>query len=65
MNLNLLKGKIAENDYTFTKLAKELNLSQTCITHKMQGKVDFKSSEIRQLKDMFNLTSEEIVEIFL
>lgn len=65
MNLNLLKGKIVENGYTLSSLREELGISSTAITRKMQGKSEFKLSEVNKIKTLLNISNEETIKIFL
>lgn len=46
-------------------IAEKLGISKAALWMKMTGKRDFKTSEIRILKDLLNLTPKEVVEIFL
>lgn len=45
-------------------LAHELNLSESAFRNKLQGKNEFKTSEIEILKDCLNLSQDEFVSTF-
>lgn len=65
-NVNLLKSKMAALGYTdFTSdLMKLLDISWTAASQKVNGKAEFKQSEIAILTDKLNLTGEDVKQIF-
>ncbi len=60
-----LKGKIIENGFTITSFSKELNISKTTLSQKINNKIKFSQENIREISQKLNLTGEEIKEIFL
>lgn len=64
VNVNKIKGLLAENGMSQMDLADMLKLNRRTVFDKMQKGV-FKSSEIEIMIDRFNLkTPEEIVTVF-
>lgn len=59
--LNMLEEKGSNQK----QLADLLGVGYTCIQNKVSGKSDFKTSEIAKIKAAYNLTLEEVEEIFL
>lgn len=43
---NLLRGKMVEKGYSQKVIAKEIGISQTTLSKKMQGKADFTVTEM-------------------
>lgn len=64
MNKPLMKSVIARNNDTQDALAKALGLPRSAVSNRMNGKVDFRVSEINRIRNRYNLTAEETVEIF-
>ena len=64
MNKPLIKAVIAKNNDTQGKLAKALNLPQSALSHRINGTIDFRLSEINCIRKRYNLTAEETEEIF-
>ncbi|BBM56484.1 toxin-antitoxin system, antitoxin component, Xre family [Leptotrichia trevisanii] len=65
MNLNKLRGKMAENRLTQKKLAGKMGLSERSVNRMLTKRKPFNNNEILQLKKILNLTNEEILEIFI
>ncbi len=55
MNTKKLKGLMAENNITQQDLAKILRISVTGLNKKLNGKSEFKASEIKIIADFFNV----------
>lgn len=64
MNKPLMKAIIAKNNDTQSALARALNLPQSALSHRINGIVDFRLSEINGIRKRYRLTAEETVEIF-
>ena len=64
MNKPLMKSVIARNKDTQQALAQALKLTQSGISNRINGKVDFRLSEIECIRKRYNLTAEEIANIF-
>ena len=64
MNKPLMKAVIVKNNDTQGSLAKALDLPQSALSHRINGIVDFRLSEINCIRKRYNLTAEETVEIF-
>lgn len=64
MNIKLLKSKMALNNDKQYVLATALGVSENSITHKLAGKTPFKTREIEIIATRYELTGDEIKEIF-
>lgn len=64
MNINLLKSKMALNGDNQVRLAEALNITKNAMCKKLQEKNEFKRSEIEIIAKRYQLTSDEIKEIF-
>lgn len=64
LNKPLMKAIIAKNNDTQGELARALNLPQSAVSHRINGSIDFRLSEINCIRKRYNLTAEETVEIF-
>ncbi len=64
MNKNLLKSKMALYGDTGASLAEHLGISQNTFSLKLNGDAVFTQPEIQKIKEKYNLTSEEIDQIF-
>ena len=66
MKLELLKQKRKEAGYKQDDMARILGpYSRQCYNMKELGKCGFKKSEIIALKEIFQLTKEEVYDIFI
>lgn len=64
MNSNILKSKIKLNNDTQENLAKYLGITNPTLSLKINGKSDFLRIEIQLIKQRYNLTLDELDEIF-
>lgn len=65
MNTNKLRAKMALNGDTGTTLSEALGLSQQRFSAKLNGNnAEFTQGEIQLIKDRYNLTAEEVDDIF-
>lgn len=66
-NTNLLKSKMALfGDTDFVKsLANILDISRTTASKKLNGQADFSSSEILILAKRYNLSADDIKNVFV
>ena len=65
-NKNKLKGKMAENEVTVSRIAKELGLAEATVRTKINGnRYEFSLSESVKIKNLLNLTDAEYLEIFI
>ena len=64
MNSNLLKGVIVRNGDTQENLAEVLNLQTSGVNARINGKIDFRASEIVKIMKRYHLTNDEAAEIF-
>lgn len=61
---NRLKEVMSLYDDNFTELAKFLDLSYQSLNKKLNGHVDFKRGEIKQIKERYSLDAEQTDYIF-
>lgn len=64
MNSNLLKSIITKNGDTQAKLAEAMGLQISALSQRINGHIEFRRNEIRFIKQRYNLSSEEIDNIF-
>lgn len=66
-NTNLLKSKmIAAGDENFVQaIADLLNCSRTTASKKLNGELQFSQSEIAVIADHYDLSADEIKQIFI
>ena len=51
---------MAEKDITQKKLAEHLNLSQTALNFKLNGKTEFTLTEAKEISKLFKIPIEEL-----
>lgn len=64
MNKTALRVKMLENNDTGITLSKFLDISKTTLSAKINGKAEFTRSEIAKIKSRYNLTADEVDNIF-
>ena len=65
MNTNKLRAKMALFGDTGSTLAEAIGISQQRFSAKLNGKdAEFTQGEIQTIKDRYNLTAEEVDDIF-
>lgn len=64
MNKSALKAKMVINNDTGITLAKALNISETTLSAKLNGKAEFTRNEIATIKSRYKLSAEEVDNIF-
>ena len=65
INKQLLKSKMILREITQPQIAKKLGLSITSINQKINGNIIFKPKEIKEIRNLLDLSNDETVEIFL
>lgn len=64
-NEDLLRSKMAlAGDYDAVILADICGISIAALHQRRIGRVEWKQSEIQKIADRYNLTNEEIIQIF-
>jgi len=63
-NKKLFQIALLKRDYTFDKLAKEINLSRQSMSYKVNNLRKFTDSEIESIDKVLNLSVEEKENIF-
>lgn len=61
---NKLRGMILYKNDTLPELAKALKMSQATLSSKMNSKTEFSRQDIMRIKNRYNLTPEEVDNIF-
>ena len=65
MKRHLLKQKMVDNNDTMKMLAQVLDIAPNTLYKKMQGTVqEFTQTEIRKIAERYDLTAEQIKDIF-
>lgn len=64
MNSKLFKSVMVLNDDNVTTLAQKLGVTRQTLSLKIDGYNDFKLSEICTIKSLYNLSRDELFEIF-
>lgn len=66
MNTQLLKSYIVKHDRTQAMLAESMGISLSTLNAKINESVgrEFNQAEISFIKNRYNLTAEEVIEIF-
>lgn len=59
-----LSNTVKEFGDTQGELAKILGISETTLSLKINGKAEFKQTEIRVIADRYSLTADDIKELF-
>lgn len=65
INQNLLKAKIALAGMNFKELAKAIKMPYQNLTNRKAGRNEFTAKEIKAIKEVLNLTNDDVAEIFL
>lgn len=64
INQKLLNSKVALSGLTFKELAQKIGIPYQSFNNRKAGRIEFNSSEIKALKDILNLTNDDVAEIF-
>ena len=64
-NKKALEMKMLEKDYTYKKLAEEMQISMTALHNKVNSSVDFKLRETQDISDILKLSQQEYITIFI
>jgi hypothetical protein len=65
INQKLLHSKVALAGLTFKELAQKIGIPYQSFNNRKAGKIEFNSSEIKALKEVLNLTNDDVEAIFL
>lgn len=60
-----LKAIMALNDTSHKQLGEVTGCKPTSLTHKLQGKSEFKLSEIKKIVQYYDLSPEQVFSIFI
>lgn len=64
INKNLLKSKIALSGLSSKEVAEKIGIQYQNFNNRKAGKIEFNPSEIKALKEILNLTNDDVAEIF-
>ena len=64
MNSAELKGAMARNNDTQERLAEVLELPVSGLNQRINGKIEFRRSEINKIRNRYSLSPEETISIF-
>jgi len=64
MNTNSMKAAMAKHNDTQEKLAEFLGLQVSGVNARINGKIDFRRSEINAIRERYALSAEETMDIF-
>lgn len=64
INQNLLKSKIALSGLSSKEVAQKIGMPYQNFNKRKAGKIEFNPSEIKVLKEILNLTNDDVAEIF-
>lgn len=64
MKQNILKSVIAKNSDTIGGYCEALGLSRNAVNRRMNGDTEFSAAEIKATRNRYQLTPEEIADIF-
>ena len=59
-----LKSRIRKKKLNYKEISKKMNISESGPNKKMNGKNFFTQSEIYELKELLELSNDELVQIF-
>lgn len=63
-NSNKLKAKIVENGYNIKTFAKELGISSSTLSEKINNRINFSQKDIKKIHTKLHLTPEDVMNIF-
>ena len=63
-NSNKLKGRIVEMGYTITGFSDAAKISRPCFRNKINGRSEFKASEIERICNLLEISYTEISDYF-
>ena len=64
MNTTLFNTYKVKNRDTQAKLAEDMGLPQSALSARINGKIEFRQNEINFIRERWNLTDKETVDIF-
>lgn len=64
MNTNMLKSVLVRHGDNVAALAEKMGLSQAALYRRINGETQFTAGEIRSFKNIYELTGDEIDDIF-
>ena len=59
-----LKSRIRKKKLNYKEISKKMNISESGLNKKINGKTFFTQAEIYELKKMIELSNDELVQIF-
>lgn len=63
-NTNMLREKISGSGYKIRFIAEKCGITYQAFLNRMNGSIEFRMDEVRELQSLLNLTPEEVHAIF-
>lgn len=64
MNKTLFKIHMVKNNDTQERLAEDMGIAQSSLSMRISGKIDFRQNEINFIRNRYNLTDQETIDVF-
>lgn len=64
MNLIKLRKEIQRAGYSYSDMGKKLGITRSAFSKKMSGVNEFKTSQVYEIKEILNLSAEDMNSIF-
>lgn len=64
MNTTLFRVFMVKNHEKQTELAEDMDMSQSALSNRINGKNEWKKKEINFFRNRWNLTDQETIDIF-
>lgn len=64
MNTTLFRVFMVKNHEKQTELAEVMNMAQSALSNRINGKIEWKKKEINFFRNRWNLTDQETIDIF-
>ncbi len=64
MNTTLFKTHMTKNQDTQAKLAEDMSIAQSALSMRINGKTEFRQSEINFIRKRYNLSDQETIDVF-
>ena len=61
---NLLRFFMGKHGDNQTELARAINMSQSALSYRMNGRIDFRKNEMEAIRKRYDLSAEEMQAIF-
>ena len=62
---NKIRAVLMEKGYTIASFSRKIGVSESALRRKIEGKVDFRTVDIRKFVDVLKLQKSDVWELFL